>query len=67
MTKPLSSLQVVAVRYQGVRPADDDERALDAYERAEVYAAAQVPVDLFEPRFLGTPRSSDQPQAYSDL
>ena len=64
---PLSQLQVIAVRYRGVTPAEDDERALDAYTQASVYEAAGVPVDIFEPRFPGTPKSRGQPRVNSEL
>ena len=48
-TQPLSALHVTAVRYRGSRPAQGDERALDAYARSDVYRQAQVPVDISEP------------------
>ncbi|HWQ15736.1 MAG TPA: arginase, partial [Roseiflexaceae bacterium] len=47
---PLSALQVVGVRYRYSRPAAGDERALDAYTAAGVYAAAGVPFQVAEPR-----------------
>jgi arginase len=46
-----SALQVIAVRYRGVTPATADERALDAYAAANVYASAGLPVDICEPHF----------------
>ena len=46
-----SALQVIAVRYRGVTPATADERALDAYAAADVYASAGLPVDVCEPQF----------------
>ena len=67
IAEPLSALQVIAVRYRGVTFADGDERALDAYAKSGVYQTAQTPVDIFEPRFPGTPQSSGQPRARSDL
>ena len=47
----LSSLVVIGVRYRGSRPAQGDERALDAYAASGVYQRAQVPVDVIEPTF----------------
>ncbi len=49
--EPLSGLTVIGVRYRGSRPAQDDERALDAYAASGVYRRAQVPVDVIEPTF----------------
>jgi len=43
-TQPLATLHVTGVRYRGSRPAHGDERALDAYTRANAYQRAQVPV-----------------------
>ena len=43
-SQPLEVLHVIGVRYRGSRPAQGDERALDAYTRANVYQQAQVPV-----------------------
>jgi arginase len=47
----LSSLVVIGVRYRGSRPAQGDERALDAYAASGVYQRAQVPIDVIEPTF----------------
>ena len=49
--EPLSGLMVIGVRYRGSRPAQDDERALDAYAASGVYQRAQAPVDVIEPTF----------------
>ena len=49
--KPLDSLQVIGVRYRGSNPAQRDERSLDAYAAANVYAAADAPFDVIEPRY----------------
>jgi arginase len=46
--QPLATLHVTGVRYRGSRPAQGDERALDAYTRANVYQKAQVPVEYGE-------------------
>ncbi len=59
-TLPLSSLQVVGVRYVGDRPAPGDERALDAYARAGVYDAAGAHVAIVEPRFPETERTDNR-------
>jgi arginase len=46
-----SGLQVIAVRYRGVKLAEEDERALNAYAAANVYASAGLPVEISEPTF----------------
>jgi arginase len=46
--KPLEALHITGVRYRGSRPAQGDERALDAYTRANVYQQAHVPVAYHE-------------------
>lgn len=58
-TKPLTGVHVVGVRYRGSSPALRDERALDAYHDADVYASAGVPVTHAEPQFPETQRTSD--------
>jgi len=62
MKKPLSALQVVAVRYRNTELAMDDERCLDAYTAAGVYSAAGVPFDVTEPRFPEDDRTGDEPR-----
>jgi arginase len=47
--KAMTRLQVIGVRYRRSTPASGDERALDAYLASNVYDAARVPVDIFEP------------------
>lgn len=59
-----TGLQVIAVRYRGVTPAAADERALDAYAAAEVYARAGLPVDICEPRFPAELASGVKPDDY---
>jgi arginase family enzyme/predicted acetyltransferase len=59
-TEPLARLQVVAVRYLGSRPAQDDERALDAYTASGVYRAAGVPFEVVEPAFPEALRGEDE-------
>jgi arginase len=56
--QPLTGLHVVGVRYRGSRPAQRDERSLDAYAAANVYQAIQTPTTVVEPRF---PESKRQP------
>lgn len=56
-----AQLQVIGVRYRGSRPAQGDERALDAYAAADVYARAGVPVTLVEPAFPEDRREVDEP------
>jgi arginase len=50
MSKPLSGLRVIGVRYRGSKPAQDDERGLDAFQASGVYTAAGVPFDVVEPQ-----------------
>jgi arginase len=57
----LTFLQVIAIRYRRTRPALGDERALDAYLAAGVYANAEVPVDIVEPAFFPDDRVEDEP------
>jgi arginase len=59
--QPLTSLHVTGVRYRGSRPAQGDERALDAYTRANVYQRAQVPVAYHEVVFPEHLRSTLEP------
>jgi arginase len=60
-TQPLEALHVTGVRYRGSRPAQGDERALDAYTRAHVYQQAQVPVVYGEVVFPEHLRSAVEP------
>ena len=60
-TQPLATLHVTGVRYRGSRPAHGDERALDAYTRANVYQRAQVPVAYDEVVFPEHLRSTAEP------
>src|SRR6187401_3315582 len=52
---------MTAVWYRGSRPAQGDERALDAYTRANVYQQAQVPVVYGEVVFPEHLRSAVEP------
>jgi len=58
---PAAALQVVGVRYRGSRPAQGDERALDAYAAAGVYAHAHVPFEVVEPAMPEQLRGDDEP------
>jgi len=51
LVESLSGLSVIGVRYRGSTPAQDDERALDAYAASGVYRRAQASVDVIEPTF----------------
>lgn len=55
--QPMLGLTVVGVRYRGSRPAQRDERSLDAYAAAKVYDSAGVPVAMTEPRLPETERT----------
>lgn len=59
--QPLTALHVVGVRYRSSRLAERDERSLDAYTKANVYDAANVPVNVVEPRFPELRRSEHEP------
>ncbi|UCC61734.1 MAG: arginase family protein [Anaerolineae bacterium] len=59
-TEPLSGLRVIGVRYRGSRPAQGDERALDAYLASGVYQQAQVPFDVVEPSFPEDRRDEEE-------
>lgn len=65
--QPLLGLTVVGVRYRGSRLAQRDERSLDAYAAANVYAAAGVPVTMAEPRFPEAKRSTVEPENLGQL
>lgn len=62
MTTPieLSGMQVVALRYRDTHLAPDDERAIDAYAASGVYNAANVPVQISEPRLLDSVSTGDR-------
>lgn len=57
----LTGLQVVGVRYRGSRPAQRDERSLDAYAAANVYQTTPMPVTVIEPRFPEEKRQPVEP------
>ena len=60
-THALTALQVIGVRYRGSKPAEGDERALDAYAASGVYSTAGVPVTISEPQMPEAQRSDDEP------
>lgn len=60
--QPISNLQVIGVRYRYSNPAQNDERSLDAFADAGVYASAGVPFDVIEPRMPDALRSDDETQ-----
>src|SRR3569832_1384464 len=49
--QPLSALQVVGVRYRGSRPAQGDERSIDAFAASDAYQQAQAPFTIGEVAF----------------
>jgi len=57
----IAALQVVGLRYRGSRPAQGDERALDAYAAAGIYAHAHIPFEVVEPAMPERLRSHDEP------
>jgi arginase len=57
MDQPLFALRVIGVRYRSSRPAQGDERSLDAYAASRVYYQAHVPVEVIEPAFPEDQRS----------
>lgn len=66
-SQPLTDLTVVGVRYRGSRPAQRDERSLDAYAAANVYEAAGAPVTVVEPRWTEAERSTIEPDNLGSL
>ncbi len=61
MNHPLEQLQVVGIRYRSTKPAPNDERSLDAYTKANVYARAQVPFTVVEPHMIEEQRVEEEP------
>jgi len=61
MSDPRSPLAVIGVRYRGSRLAGGDERALDRYAAAGVYAAAGRPAEVVEPAMPEERRGADEP------
>ncbi len=59
--KKLESLQVVGIRYRQTQLAPNDERSLDAYMAADVYARAQLPYTIIEPVMPESERVPDEP------
>lgn len=59
-TQLLSALQVIGVRYRGSKPAQGDERALNAYLASGVYQQAGVPFEVVEPILAEGQRSSEE-------
>jgi arginase len=60
----LTALRVVGMRYRGTTPAKGDERALDAFLAANVYALAGVPFSVIEPAF---PEAGRKPSETDNL
>ncbi|MCP4368415.1 MAG: arginase, partial [Deltaproteobacteria bacterium] len=65
--QPLTTLQVIGVRYQQSQPAKADERCLDAYAAANVYQHAGVPFEVHEPAFPEAQREPDEPDNLGTL
>jgi arginase len=59
--QPLSSLQVIAVRYRDSKLAVNDERSIDRYAESGVYKAAQMPFEVSEPAFPEDLRTGVEP------
>jgi arginase len=60
--QPLATLHITGVRYRGSRPAQGDERALDAYSGANVYQRAEIPTSYHEvvfPEYLRSEVETD--------
>ncbi len=55
----LRRLQVIGIRYRRTTPAVADERGLDAYAAANVYASADIPFDIEEPMIVMDELSGD--------
>lgn len=58
----LSALEVIGVRYRASRPAQGDERSLNAYLAAGVYDHANIPVEIVEPVFPEMQRREAEPE-----
>lgn len=59
--RPVRGLEVLGVRYNGSRPAPDDERCLDAYIAAAVYWEPGLPVVYTEPVLPSVLLTADEP------
>ncbi|MBL7201648.1 MAG: arginase family protein [Anaerolineae bacterium] len=66
-TRPLSGLQVVAVRYLNSRYVGRDQLALESYAASGVYEEARVPVEVFEPSMPQGLPSGDEVAAIGAL
>ncbi len=56
---PLEKLQIIPIRYRSSRLAANDERSIDYYAAANIYAAADVPFSVSEPRIDAARRVED--------
>jgi len=65
--QPLKNLQVIGMRYGDSRPAQNDERSLDAYVDADVYSSAGVPFSVVEPQMIEALRSAMEPDNIGTL
>lgn len=65
--QPILELTTVGVRYRGSRLAQRDERSLDAYAAANVYASAGAPVTVVEPRWNEAQRATLEPDNLGSL
>ncbi len=61
MSSSFPALAVVPIRYSRSRLTEQDERSIDAYAAANVYAAAGVPFTVSEPRLDEARRVDDEP------
>lgn len=61
LSRPLSALHVIGVRYRGSQLAEGDERCLDAFVSSAVYWDAGLPVTYGEPRLPEGRRLPDEP------
>ena len=62
MTKPISQLQVIGIRYLTARYVPGPAIPLDAYAQAEIYTTADVPFDFVEPVLPDDQRSNNEIQ-----
>lgn len=62
MTKPITKLQIIGVRYTNANYYLGKRIPLDTYSESGIYAAADVPFETVEPRLEDSQRTPDEVQ-----
>jgi arginase len=62
MTKPISSLQIVGIRYGNANYFPGKRIPLDTFADSGIYAAAEVPFEIVEPHLEDSQRTADEVQ-----